>query len=92
MENQLICLDTSVLIDFFPKKEKNKTFLYQLYKSHELFATSSITVFEIYQGANNQQKEFWDSLFQKMIILPFDDATAKIFAQIDQQLRIKENK
>lgn len=34
MENTMICLDTSVLIDFFRKKNKSKSFFFELAGSY----------------------------------------------------------
>ena len=58
MAKLLICLDTSVLIDYFRKENKSKTFFFKLAKDHR-FAISVLTKFEILVGSNEQQKEFW---------------------------------
>lgn len=42
MEKQIICLDTSVLIDYFRKVNKSKSFFYELTKEYDLFAVSAI--------------------------------------------------
>lgn len=47
MEKQLICLDTSVLIDYFRKKDKTKSFFYALADEYDSFAVSVITEYEI---------------------------------------------
>ena len=52
MENQVICLDTSVLIDYFRKVIKSKSFFYELTNEFDLFAVSAITEYEIYYGSN----------------------------------------
>ncbi len=59
----MICLDTSVIIDYYRKKDKAKTFFYQLTEKYERFAVSAITEFEIYQGSNPERDEFWDTFF-----------------------------
>ncbi len=72
MENELICLDTSILIDYFRKTNKENSFLAKLIRSYSLFAVSIITEFEIYCGSTEEQTKFWDEFFQNITILPFD--------------------
>ena len=91
MESDIILLDTSVLIDYYRKKDKNKTLLFHLAETWPLFAVSAITHFEIYAGTLNQQKDFWDSFFQEVAILPFNAETSALAASIDKELK-KERK
>ena len=89
MEQGLICLDTSVLIDYFRKTNKENSFLYQLSKSHEQFAVSVITEFEIYTGINALQHEFWDQFFANLTILPFDRRASQMAAALFKELSNK---
>jgi len=50
MANTLVLLDTSILIDYFRKKDKAKTRLYELSDLYDGFVISAITEFEIYSG------------------------------------------
>ena len=45
MENQLVFLDTGILIDFFRKRDKRKTHLFKLAEKNYQFAVSIITKF-----------------------------------------------
>lgn len=72
MENEIICLNTSVLIDYFRKKDKQKSVLFKLTKEYKLFAVSIVTEYEIMIGANNGQTDFWNQFFDRITILPFD--------------------
>jgi tRNA(fMet)-specific endonuclease VapC len=83
----MICIDTSVLIDFFRKKEKSKTWLYKLSSDYHILAVTSISVFEIYSGCNSIQIEFWNRFFQNKVILPLDVNAAKQAVIIDQYLK-----
>lgn len=87
MENKLICLDTSVLIDFYRKKDKSKTYLYKLSLKYSLFAVTSVTVFEIFSGSDAIQNDFWGKFFQSKVILPFDFNAAKRAVIIDKELK-----
>jgi predicted nucleic acid-binding protein len=83
----MICLDTSVLIDFFRKKDKSKSFFFELADKYEDFAISTISEFEVYIGSNEEKDLFWDDFFGKVISLPFDSEANKIAIKIDRQLK-----
>lgn len=94
MASELICLDTSVLIDYFRKTQKENSFFYDLTKDYSEFAVSVITEFEIYCGAKSGQKVFWNTLFSQFKILPFSSETnqtaVKIYQQLKQQSKLIE--
>lgn len=75
MENELICLDSSVLIDYFRKSNKDNSLFVAIAKRKCSFTVSVVTEFEIYAGSNPSQQVFWDVFFQKITILPFDIRT-----------------
>jgi tRNA(fMet)-specific endonuclease VapC len=91
MENEMICLDTSVLIDYFRKKNKSKSFFYDLAGKYEVFAVSSITEFEIYKGSNAEQDNFWDDFFSKIVSLPFNSEANRQAIFIDRRLKKTKN-
>ncbi len=92
MENQeLICLDTSILIDFFRKKDKTKSFFFELTKTYSQFAVSIITEYEILVGSNLDTNSFWEDFFEKVTVLPFGKFENKEEITIFKQLK-KENK
>jgi len=86
---EIICLDTSVLIDYFRKKNKSKTYLFSLTNSFSEFGITSITLFEIFRGSTNQQLEFWETLFKEFKIFSFDIHSARIASELDRKLRGK---
>ena len=78
MAGDVILLDTSILIDYFRKKNKRNSEFFQLVETKKyFFAVSVLTEYEIYKGANNDQKSFWDLLFSNMRILEFYSDCAK---------------
>lgn len=88
----MICLDTSILIDYFRKTKKENSTLYKLANEHEAFAVSIITKFEIFCGSQTkEQTDFWDKLFSKFTVLPFDEKSNNEAVKIYQELK-KENK
>ena len=48
-----------------------------------------MTEYEIYRGALLGQIVFWDNLLQKIEVLPFDKAAARIAVDINAELRRK---
>jgi predicted nucleic acid-binding protein len=87
MEKQIICLDTSILIDFFRKSKKENSTFYQLTNKYQVFATSVITEYEIFTRSNKEQEIFWEELFMKIIILPLDTKASRIAIQIFKELK-----
>ncbi|MBC8228479.1 PIN domain-containing protein, partial [bacterium] len=57
MENRRILVDTTILIDFLRKKNKEKSLLWKLREEYSYIAISVISVFELFAGATDEQKE-----------------------------------
>lgn len=88
MAEELIVLDTSVLIDYFRRTSKQNTTFYQLVAAKQYtFAASVITEYEIYVGATLDQQAFWDKFFAKVRLLDFDSHCAKEAVEIQKQLK-----
>jgi len=82
MDKKLICLDTSILLEYFRKKNKQKTFFFELARQYE-FAVSVITKLEIFTGSTEEQRAFWIQIFHRFRMLPLgemevDEATTII--------------
>jgi len=92
METSIICLDTSVLIDYYRKKNKSKSLFFNLTKEYTVFAVSAITEYELYIGNSQEQNAFWNNFFSQIIVLPFDTKTVEqavnIYKQLKQQNRL----
>lgn len=91
MESKLICLDTSVLIDYFRKTKKSNSFLYELTEQYALFAVSIITQYEIYVGSNDDQDSFWGQFFESISVLPFDAKANEQAIRIYRELKMKKS-
>jgi predicted nucleic acid-binding protein len=50
----MILLDSTVCIEYFRKKDKSKTFFYELGADYSSFAISTVTKFEIFIGSNEK--------------------------------------
>ena len=89
MESELICVDTSVLIDYYRKQDKSKTLFHQLALQYSNIAVSAITQYEILVGSNQEQNEFWKLIFSKIIVLDFDKNAVAQAVAIFQELKLK---
>ncbi len=87
MAKEIICLDTSVLIDYFRKTNKANAFFEVLYMENYAFAASVVTEYEVLCGLREEQKEFWEGSFWHISILPLDRRIAKQAARMFQELR-----
>ena len=87
----MICLDTNILIAHKRAKvaDKDKTVLYRLTTQGYRFAVSSITVYELLRGDNQDEDRYWKTMFANMEILPFDSAYAEQAARIYKDLKQK---
>jgi len=87
MENQIVLLDTSILIDHYRKTDKTKSALFQLYKVYSEFSVSVITHYEIYVGAHADQIEIWDDIFKKFQVLPVDINVVRTATDLNKTLK-----
>jgi predicted nucleic acid-binding protein len=85
----MICLDTSILIDFFRKEKKENSLFFRLTQQYRIFTVSVITEYEIFVGSNQEQQEFWENFFSRIVVLPFDSASSQMAVQIFKDLKAK---
>lgn len=88
-DKKIVLLDTSILIEYYRKKDKRKTLLFQLSQTYDIFAISAVTQFEIYVGTPPEQISFWDRFFEEITVLPFNSETAVLASNIDKDLKRK---
>jgi tRNA(fMet)-specific endonuclease VapC len=68
----MILLDSSILIELFRKKDKEKTLFYSLARTYKTLCISSITHYEIGIGNRKSHSDYWEKLSENLQILPFD--------------------
>ena len=91
MDNPKLLIDTSIIIDHFRKKDKTNTLLLELYQNY-LLHNSSVTVFELYNGASTSEKvKDIELLLKNVTVLDFNSEIASKASKIYRQL-ISENK
>lgn len=88
---EIICLDTNILIAHkrAKKADKQKTLLYRLTMQNYRFAASTVTVYELLRGDNQDEDQYWKDMFSSMNILPFDSGCAEQAAKIYKDLKQK---
>jgi tRNA(fMet)-specific endonuclease VapC len=89
MADNIILIDTSILIDYFRKSDKANSILISLIKKGYKFHISSITEYEIYVGSTPIQQTFWDGLLEKIEVHSFNKQTAKVAVEINNELKRK---
>jgi tRNA(fMet)-specific endonuclease VapC len=89
MADKKLMIDTSILIDYFRRIEKEKSALVQHFIHYSHIYISSVTEFEIYNGATETHKKFWDGMLSKIVVLDFDRIAAREAAQIVSGLKIQ---
>ncbi|MBK7869579.1 MAG: type II toxin-antitoxin system VapC family toxin [Saprospiraceae bacterium] len=87
----MLLIDTSVLIDYFRKPDKEKTLFYELAGKYSSIAISAITKYEIMVGNTPKQEDFWQQLLSTLQVIAFADQEAEEAAMIKKELK-QENK
>ena len=90
MDKEIICIDTSILIDFYRKKDKGKSKFVELSRKFN-FCISVITKLEILVGMNPETEDFWNGIFSRITIFPIHEMEVEKASQIIRSLR-KQNK
>ena len=88
MDNKRVLVDTSILIDFFRKKNRKKSILYKLQGKHEIYI-STITEFEFLAGVKEDKSISINSFFKNLDVIGFDSKTAIIASSIYKDLKSK---
>jgi len=89
MADNVILVDSSILIDYYRKTNKaNAVWVSLIDKGYE-FAISAITKYELYSGATQSQITFWDSILMAISVMPFDEGCVDTAVQINAVLKQK---
>ncbi len=82
-------VDSTVLIDYFRKTDKANSKLVSHFRNYDQLYISSVTEFEVINGASQVHLQFWDGMLTRFTILDFDSKAARQAADIVAQLKIK---
>lgn len=89
MADKKLMVDSTILIDYFRKTDKENSKLVAHFRNYEHLYISSVTEFEVVNGATKQHLQFWDGMLARFIILDFDSRAARQAASIVAQLKSK---
>lgn len=97
MADNIVLLDSSILIDYYRKTDKNNAARISLIRQGYQFVISAITKYEIYSGAGKNQLPFWDIAIADLFIastaltykLPMATLNKKHFERIDKLIIIE---
>lgn len=84
---EMICLDSSVLIEYYRKTRKEDSFLFQLAANYG-FKIPAIVKYEVFKG-DKKKDPLWDTVLKDIEILSFDNESSEIAAQIYLDLKAK---
>ena len=87
MAQEVVLLDTNILIDFFRKTQKENSMFYELSGQFDSVAVSAITEYEIFIGSTVKQDEFWMTLFKQIKVHSFDSHLVRECIKIHRELR-----
>ncbi len=89
MADKKLMVDTTILIEYFRKTDKNNSRLVSHFKNYKQLFKSSITEFEVMNGAKPIHVDFWNGMLPRFTVLDFDGKAARQAAKITDQLKIK---
>ncbi len=89
MADTLILLDTSILIEYYRKTDKERSVWFKLIRGENSFAVSAMTKYEIFAGATSTQLTFWNVVMEAMIVLPLDENAIDAAVMINASLKRK---
>lgn len=89
MANKTLVVDTSVLIDYYRKTDKENSLWIKLVRQGYNFAVSSITKYEVFSGATQAQLEFWNKVFTNIEIIALDESCIDAAVEINANLKRK---
>jgi tRNA(fMet)-specific endonuclease VapC len=88
MAENIIILDTSILIEYFRKSNKTNSRLISLIDKGYKFKISAITEFEIFTGSLPAHYGFWENLLKEAEVLSFDKKAARVAVEINRALKL----
>lgn len=86
---QKIVIDTSILIDYFRKTDKENSVWIKLIRAGHTFAVSVVTIYEVYSGATDQQQLFWNIVMKEIEVIPLDGPCIDAALQMNSDLKKK---
>ncbi len=84
---ELVLLDSGILIEYFRKLNKSKTSFVKINKQYENVAMSSVSFYEVERGILPFQADLWDRTQRKLAILDFEKNAAFSASEVYNNLK-----
>ena len=84
-----VMLDSSVLIEYFRARNKERTLYTEIIGKHEIRSISVIAKMEVLYGVRSELVEYWAAVFATMMVIPFTDNTVAKAHEIVLELQRK---
>lgn len=85
--DDVIMVDSCVLIEYFRSKNKQASFLESLSKRYRKICISTVAKYEVLCGARENDSEFWRMVFEQIEAFPFDESAISTATSIFRQLK-----
>ena len=85
----VVMLDSSVLIDHFRSADKTKTFYASTIEHYDIRYISAVAKLEILYGSKVELHDYWNNVFETMIVVPFNDPIVEYAYRIVLELKRK---
>ena len=89
MADKKLMIDSTILIDYFRKTDKNNSRLVTHFKNYDRLYISSVTEFEVINGSTPAHLQFWNQILLRFTILDFDSMAAREATEIVRKLKTK---
>jgi predicted nucleic acid-binding protein len=83
MAEKRLMVDSTILIDYFRKTDKNNSRLVNHFQTFDTLFISSVTEFEVINGATHAHLQFWNQMLTRVHGLTLDTINRKDFVHID---------
>ncbi len=67
MADDKLIVDTTILIDYFRKTDKANSKLVSHFKQYKNLYISSVTEFEVINGATEKHLQFWNGMLPRFV-------------------------
>ena len=89
MADKKLMVDSTLFIDYFRKTDKSNSRLISHFKNYDELYISSVTEFEVINGASPENLKFWNHMLARFTVLNFDSIVARQAVNIVQLLKRK---
>jgi tRNA(fMet)-specific endonuclease VapC len=89
MAYKRLMVDSTLLIDYFRKTDKVNARLVAHFRMYNQLYISSVTEFEVVNGATEAHLQFWNGMLTRFTVLDFDSRAARQAAAIVAGLKTK---